>query len=86
MGARALPGWLHAAAGYIVYEPVVGWLLAVPWAWLAPATALFGARRLVALRGRSADAGAAGVGLDVRTDLAGRGDRDRGRRQPSWCR
>ena len=30
MGARALPGWLHTASGYIVYEPVVGWLLAVP--------------------------------------------------------
>jgi hypothetical protein len=70
MGARALPGWLHTAGGYIVYEPVVGWLLAVPWAWLAPATALFGARRLVALRGRNADGGASGVGPDVAREVA----------------
>jgi hypothetical protein len=29
---------------------VIGWLLAIPWAWLAPATALFAARRLVLLQ------------------------------------
>jgi hypothetical protein len=61
MGARALPGWLHPASGYIVYEPVVGWLLAVPWAWLAPATALFAARRLMRLRRRPGDGRSAGI-------------------------
>ena len=46
MGARALPSWLHPADGYIVYEPVVGCLVALPWAWLAPVTAVAGVRRL----------------------------------------
>jgi hypothetical protein len=56
MGAAAFPGWLHPAAGYIVHEPVVGCLLAIPWAWVAPVTAMAGVRRLRALaRG---DAGA----------------------------
>jgi hypothetical protein len=60
MGARALPGWLRPAHGYIVYEPVVGCLLALPWAWLAPATAVAGARRLWAAgRGRAAPDAAA---------------------------
>ncbi len=45
-GARALPVWLHQPRGYVVYEPVIGVLLAVPWAWLAPATAAIGVRRL----------------------------------------
>jgi hypothetical protein len=48
MGRRALPAWLNPARGYIVYEPVVGCLLAIPWAWLAPVTAVIGARRLLA--------------------------------------
>jgi hypothetical protein len=63
MGARALPGWLSPAAGYIVYEPVVGCLLALPWAWLAPVTAVAGVRRLWAMgRGRAAaDVQAIGV-------------------------
>jgi len=55
MGARAVPSWLRARDGYIVYEPVVGCLLALPWAWLAPATAVAGVRRLWAFgRGRGA--------------------------------
>jgi hypothetical protein len=45
MGAAALPGWLRRPDGYIVYEPVVGSLLAIPWAWLAPVTAAVGVRR-----------------------------------------
>ena len=84
MGARALPGWLHPAGGYIVYEPVIGWLLAVPWAWLAPATALFAARRLVPPAPGADGGGASGGGrrrAGRLADLAGRGDRDRGRRQ-----
>jgi len=55
MGARALPSWIHPPAGYIVYEPVVGCLLALPWAWVAPVAAVTGIRRAWALaRGRGA--------------------------------
>src|SRR5262249_5154227 len=63
MGAAAFPGWLHPPGGYVVFEPVVGCLLAIPWAWLAPATAVAGVRRLWALaRGRAvAAAGAPGA-------------------------
>ena len=65
MGARAFPGWLHVPDGYIVYEPVVGCVLALPWAWLAPVTAVSGVRRLWALaRGRApADAEVPAVAL-----------------------
>ncbi len=67
MGARAFPGWLHVPGGYIVYEPVVGCLLALPWAWLAPVTAMAAVRRAWAVaRGRSgagADADAPAVAL-----------------------
>jgi hypothetical protein len=56
MGARAFPGWLHLPGGYVVYEPVVGCLLALPWAWLAPITAAAAVRRGWAVsRGRSGD-------------------------------
>jgi hypothetical protein len=70
MGARALPGWLPAAAGYIVYEPVIGCLLALPWAWLAPATALFAARRLAALPPGGANRVAPGVPRDASLDMS----------------
>jgi hypothetical protein len=64
MGKAALPGWLHPASGYIVYEPVVGCLLAVPWAWLAPVTAVAGVRRLRALiRGEAGASAPEGVAL-----------------------
>jgi hypothetical protein len=49
MGPRALPGWLRRPEGYVVYEPVVGCLLALPWAWLAPVAAVAGVRRAWAL-------------------------------------
>jgi hypothetical protein len=42
MGAAAFPRWIHPRDGYVVYEPVVGCLLAIPWAWLAPATVAAG--------------------------------------------
>jgi hypothetical protein len=62
-GARALPSWLHRPDGYIAYEPVVGCLLALPWAWLAPVGAVSGIRRAWALgRGRG-DADATAVAL-----------------------
>jgi len=73
MGARALPAWLRPSHGYVVFEPVVGCLLAIPWAWLAPVAAVAGLRRAWALaRGRGdADAGAVGVTwLAVATTLA----------------
>ncbi|HEY7373336.1 MAG TPA: hypothetical protein VIF57_14330 [Polyangia bacterium] len=66
MGAAAFPGWLRPPAGYIVYEPVVGCLIAMPWAWLAPVAAVAGTRRLWALaRGRApaTTTGAEGVAL-----------------------
>src|SRR4051812_22648188 len=69
MGARALPGWLPAAAGYVVYEPVIGCLLALPWAWLAPVTALFAARRLAALPRGGADRVAPGGLRDPSLDI-----------------
>ena len=81
------PGWLHAAAGYIVYEPVIGWLLAVPWAWLAPATALFGARRLVALRAAAPTRRAPASGWTSRGRRPGWPPRPRSRPPAaSWCR
>jgi len=49
MGGGAFPGWLHRPDGYVVYEPVVGCLYAVPWAWIAPVTAIAGLRRLWSL-------------------------------------
>jgi hypothetical protein len=65
MGAAAFPRWIHPRDGYVVYEPVVGCLLAIPWAWLAPATVAAAVRRLWAsARGRTAaaDEGAAAPG------------------------
>jgi hypothetical protein len=56
MGRRALPSWLNPASGYIVYEPVVGCLLALPWTWLAPVTAVLGARRLASAGRAGSDA------------------------------
>ena len=58
IGAAAFPGWLHPPAGYVVYEPVVGCLLAIPWAWLAPVAAVAGVRRswAAARRGAGTDA------------------------------
>ena len=64
MGARALPSGCTRPNGYIVYEPVVGCLLALPWAWLAPATAC-------SAPGACALVGAAG-GRRGRGRLAGR--------------
>jgi hypothetical protein len=64
MGAVAFPGWLRPAAGYIVYEPVVGCLNAIPWAWIAPVTAVAAARRLWArARGRGPADGAGDPGV-----------------------
>jgi len=59
MGARGLPGWLPRSDAYVVFEPVIGCLLAIPWAWLAPAAAVAAVRRTWTLaRGpREADAG-----------------------------
>ena len=59
MGARALPGWLPRPDGYIMFEPVIGCLLALPWAWVAPVTAVAGVRRAwgLARGGREADGG-----------------------------
>jgi hypothetical protein len=34
MGPRAFPSWLRPAPGYVVYEQVTGFLVAVPWSWL----------------------------------------------------
>jgi len=63
-GARGLPVWLDQPRGYVVYEPVIGWLLAVPWAWLAPATAALGVRRVWSLaRARSGGGGAPDLAL-----------------------
>ena len=63
MGSRALPAWLPRKDGYVVYEPVVGCLLALPWAWIAPAAVVSGIRRAWALvRGQgAADESAAGL-------------------------
>ena len=64
--------------GYIVYEPVVGCLLALPWAWVAPAAAVAGIRRAWALgRGRGAP-----DELGARTHLGGARHDDR-RRWPA---
>lgn len=35
-GPKGLPAWFTTPAGYFVQEPVAGWLLAVPFTWLAP--------------------------------------------------
>jgi hypothetical protein len=63
MGSRALPSWLHRPDGYIVFEPVVGCLLAIPWAWLAPVAIGAGIRRTWALVRGHGDAGAPAVAL-----------------------
>ncbi len=73
MGARALPAWLRPPHGYVVYEPVIGCLLAIPWAWLAPVSAVAGIRRAWALARGRGDADAAAVAvtwLAVATSLA----------------
>jgi len=73
MGARALPAWLRQPPGYIVYEPVIGCLLAIPWAWLAPVSAVAGIRRAWALARGRGDTDAAAVAvtwLAVATSLA----------------
>lgn len=73
MGARALPAWLRPPHGYIVYEPVIGCLLAIPWAWLAPVSAVAGIRRGWALARGRGDSDAAAVAvtwLAVATSLA----------------
>jgi len=63
IGATAFPAWLHRPAGYIVYEPVVGCLLAIPWTALAPVAAVAGVRRLWALgRGRAPAVAVGGPG------------------------
>jgi hypothetical protein len=63
MGARALPAWLPRPGGYVVYEPVVGCLFALPWAWLAPVATATGIRRVWALRRAGAVTDEAGAGL-----------------------
>ena len=63
MGAQALPRWMHKPDGYIIYEPVIGFLLAIPWAWLAPTTAVLGVRRLAAFARRGGDGDPAGLAL-----------------------
>jgi hypothetical protein len=73
MGRRALPAWLSPANGYIIYEPVVGCLLALPWAWLAPVTAVLGARRLSLARRGDASPDLALTWLLVATTLAAAG-------------
>jgi len=73
IGAAAFPGWLHPPAGYVVYEPVVGCLLAIPWAWLAPVAAVAGVRRswAAARRGAGTDAPSVAVTwLAIATTLA----------------
>ena len=63
MGAVALPRWMRKPDGYIIYEPVIGGLLAIPWAWLAPVTAVLGVRRLAAFARRGAEGEPAGRAL-----------------------
>ena len=65
--------WLHPADGYIVYEPVIGCLLALPWAWLAPVDRR--RRRAPPLGARRA-AGASADAAGGRAHLAGRRDHD----------
>lgn len=52
MKEGAFPDWFPLPAGYMVDEPVVGWLRAVPLTWLLP-FALLGLPRLAELRDRS---------------------------------
>jgi hypothetical protein len=73
MGAQALPRWMHKPEGYIIYEPVIGVLLAIPWAWIAPATAVVGVRRLAAFARRGADSGQALTWLAAATSIAALG-------------
>jgi hypothetical protein len=73
MGVRALPGWLRWPGGYVIYEPVLGCVFALPWAWLAPVTAAVGVQRVRALArasGGSAPPDAARTWLTVATILA----------------
>ena len=63
MGASAFPSWLRQPTGYIVYEPVIGWLPALPWAWLAPIAVMIGIRPDWAFGGSRAAADAVSVAL-----------------------
>lgn len=42
IGERGFPGWLPLQPGYSTAEPVVGFLLALPWSWLASLGVLAG--------------------------------------------
>jgi hypothetical protein len=71
MGAAALPSWLALPDGYLIYEPVVGCVLAIPWAWIAPVTAVAGTRGMWSVaRGRAGADPPAETWLTVATTVA----------------
>jgi hypothetical protein len=55
MGPRALPAWLKAPGGYLINEPLVGWLQTIPVTWFMPVSIVMGVKSaLVLYRKRSA--------------------------------
>jgi hypothetical protein len=55
MGARAFPPWFETPKSYLINEPLVGWLRAVPVTWFLPIALLMAAKSIRSLFSKRSD-------------------------------